>query len=57
MRYNFGDQWNIQKKNSNFLKQLLNRIEYNNQMKNAMERAIILFNENPRKGLDFLIKH
>ena len=26
-------------------------------MKTAVERAIIMFNENPKKGIDFLIKH
>ncbi len=26
-------------------------------MKNSMERAIILFNEKPKKGLDFLFRN
>lgn len=26
-------------------------------MKNVVERAIITFNENPKKGIEFLLKH
>ena len=51
------DEWNIKKKNSKFLADLLTRIECNNQMKNNIERAIILFNEKPKKGIDFLLKN
>lgn len=47
----------MKRKNTNFLLELQTRIEYNNQLKNSIERAIILFNEKPKKGLDFLIKN
>ncbi len=53
----YGNTWNKKKKNQNFLLDLQTRIEFNNQMKNNIERAIILFNEKPKKGLDFLIKN
>jgi brefeldin A-inhibited guanine nucleotide-exchange protein len=36
---------------------LQTRIEESNQQKNNIERGIILFNEKPKKGLDFLGKH
>lgn len=46
----------MKRQNSKFLEDLLARIEYNNQLKNNVERAIIMFNDNPKKGIDFLIK-
>lgn len=52
-----GDTWMHKKKNQNFLTDLQARIEFNNTMKNHIERAIILFNEKPKRGLDFLIKN
>ena len=45
------------KKNQNFLMDLQARIEFNNQMKNNIERAIILFNDKPKKGLEFLLRN
>jgi Sec7-like guanine-nucleotide exchange factor len=33
------------------------KIEFNNQLKKSIEKAIIMFNEKPRKGVDFLIKN
>mmetsp|Transcript_35530 Transcript_35530/g.34548 ORF Transcript_35530/g.34548 Transcript_35530/m.34548 type:complete len:119 (+) Transcript_35530:1144-1500(+) len=47
----------MKKKDSNFLGDLFDRIEQNNNMKNAMERAIMKFNEHPRKGIEYLEKH
>lgn len=51
-----GDEWNLKKKNSKFLMDLSDRIEFNNHLKQSVERAIILFNDKPRKGVEFLIK-
>jgi brefeldin A-inhibited guanine nucleotide-exchange protein len=47
----------LKKKDNNFLMDLQSRIEFNNTMKHNMERAIILFNDKPRKGLEFLFKN
>ncbi len=47
----------VKRKNQNFLHDLQARIEINNQLKNSMERAIILFNEKPKKGLEYLFKN
>lgn len=52
-----GDGWIAKRKNQNFLHELQARIEINNQLKNSMERAIILFNEKPKRGLEFLSKN
>jgi hypothetical protein len=51
-----NDQWNIKKKDANFLGNLHSRIEYSNNMKSTVERAIIIFNDNPKKGIEFLVK-
>jgi hypothetical protein len=51
-----NDEWNIKKKDIHFLGNLLSRIEYNNNMKSTLEKSIIIFNENAKKGIDFLIK-
>jgi Sec7-like guanine-nucleotide exchange factor len=47
----------MKRKNSTFLVDLMDRIEQNNSMKTILERAIILFNDNPKAGIDFLLKH
>ena len=47
----------MKKNNSQFLGDLLTRIDQNNFLKNALERAIILFNDNPKLGIEFLVKN
>jgi len=44
------------KRDEIFLDSLLRQIEFNNQLKNQTEKAIILFNDNPEKGIKFMIK-
>jgi hypothetical protein len=46
----------VQGKEEIIVDRLLNTIEINNKAKKKLEKAIILFNQKPMKGIDFLCK-
>lgn len=50
------DKWSVKKKDPNFIDNLFTRVQYNNHIKSTIEKAIMYFNENPKKGIEFLLK-